>query len=416
MTRRKRSPIWVRLCILLLALAAAGFGIERMRRGRALPDLPTAAARRGEFLVLARTRGELIARRSIGLHAPRDVPDLQIVLLAPPGSEVQPGQVVVRFDPSRAQQQLRERGASLKQAQGSLDQALAQAKNTAEQDKLDLAQARYDVERARLEASKQAIVSAIQGAESRIDLGLAEEKLKVEQATVELHRKSDEAKVASLTRLRDQEQTEIDITRAQLEKMEVHSPIKGVVSFLSNYSQGWMNAQPFKVGDHVWPGAAIAEIPELDTLEMESRVDEVDRGAIGPGSTVLVHVDAYPETTFQAKLMMISPLTEESITDWPPTRSFKAYAKIDKPDPRLRPGMNAGADFVVTRIPDAISIPAKALFMHDGKPAVYVRTPKGFQPRELTVVARNPEEVAVSGIAAGAQVALQEPAKDGQRP
>src|SRR5581483_3642235 len=210
-------------------------------------------------------------------------PELQIISLAPPGSEVEPGQVVVRFDPSRAQQQLKERSASLQQAQGSLDQEVAQAKITAEQDKLDLAQARYDVERARLEASKQTIVSAIQGEESRIDLGLAEEKLKVEQATVELHRKSDEAKIASLTRLRDQEQREIDLTRDQLAKMEIRSPIKGVIAYMSNYSHGWQNAQPFKVGDHVWPGGLVGEIPEMAKLEMESRVDEVDRGRIGPG-------------------------------------------------------------------------------------------------------------------------------------
>jgi len=406
---------WIRAVVIVLLLAAAGFGIARMRRGHDIPDLPTALARRGEFLVLVRTRGELTALRSIELHAPKDVPDLQIVSLAPPGSEVQPGQVVVRFDPTRAQQQLKERGASLKQAQGTLDQAQAQAKITAEQDKLDLAQARYTVERARLEASKQTIVSAIQGEESRIDLGLAEEKLRVEQATVELHRKSDEAKIASLMRLRDQEQAEIDLTRAQLQQMEIRSPIRGVITYMPNYSQGWMNAQPFKAGDHVWPGGLVGEIPDLATLEMESRVDEVDRGTIGPGSTVLVHVDAYPETTFPAKLELISPLTEVSITDWPPTRSFKAYARLEKPDPRLRPAMNAGADFVVTRIPDAISIPAKALFLHNGNPAVWVRTPAGFQARQLKVVARNPEEIAVQGIAAGTRVALEAPPLPGGR-
>ena len=34
----------------------------------------------------------------------------------------------------------------------------------------------------------------------------------------------------------------------------------------------------------------------------------------------------------------------------------------------MRPGMNAGADLVQTKIPDAISIPAKALFTIAGKP------------------------------------------------
>ena len=35
--------------------------------------------------------------------------------------------------------------------------------------------------------------------------------------------------------------------------------------------------------------------------------------------------------------------------------------------------MNAGADLVQTKIPDAISVPAKAVFTVNGKPAVYVK-------------------------------------------
>jgi multidrug efflux pump subunit AcrA (membrane-fusion protein) len=124
-------------------------------------------------------------------------------------------------------------------------------------------------------------------------------------------------------------------------------------------------------------------------------------------------VDALPENTFPAKLDSVSPLTEQSFTDWPPTRSFKAYASVAQADPRLRPGMNAGADFVVTRIPDALSVPAKALFVRDGKPAVYVKTSGGFEPRMVDVEARNTDEVAVRGIDGGARVALEDPAKTG---
>ena len=52
-----------------------------------------------------------------------------------------------------------------------------------------MAAARYQVERARLEASKQAIVSVIQGEESKIDLSSAEEKLRQEER--ELRRITD---------------------------------------------------------------------------------------------------------------------------------------------------------------------------------------------------------------------------------
>lgn len=413
--RSSRFRIVTRAAILLLAITAVGFAIQQMRHKRATLDLPTAPARKGDFLVLVRTRGELGARRSQQLLAPANVSDLTIVWLAPPGSAVSTGQVVIRFDPSRLRQELKEKTAALQQAQASLDQAVAQARITAEQDKLDLSTAGYDMEKARLEASKKAIVSDIEGKESAIDFGMSEEKLKVERATVELHKKSDEAKVASLTRLRDQAQAEVDLTTKHLSQMEVKSPLDGVVNYMPNHSQGWMNAQPFKVGDHAWPGGVIAEIPDLTTIQLESRLDEVDRGKIAAGDTVMVRVDAFPEKVWTAKLQAISALTETSFSDWPPVSSFKAYAQIDMPDKALRPGMNASGDIVQTKIPDALSIPSKALFTRNGNPVVFVKSKTGYQAVRVRVLARNPDEVAIDGISPGVQVTLSEPEPEGKK-
>jgi len=178
---------WIGLVIVLLALAGAAAGIYRLRQVQAAGTLPTTPARQGDFSVIVRCRGELKAKRSVQITAPVNVPSLRIVWQAPAGSAVKEGDAVVRFDPSSTQQQLQEKEAALKQAQATLDQAVADARITAEQDQRDLSTSKYDVEKARLEASKAEIVSALQGEESRIDLGLAEQKLRVEEATVNLH-------------------------------------------------------------------------------------------------------------------------------------------------------------------------------------------------------------------------------------
>jgi HlyD family secretion protein len=412
MTRRGRVRLLIRLGIFLLVVAGSVFGLHELRRTRGVPDLPGSAARRGDFLVLVRCRGALSAQRSVQLNAPLDVPDLQIVWMVPSGSVVKPGDTVIKFDPSHSQQDLKEKTAALRQAQASLDQETAQARITADQDKLDLATAVYQVEKARLEASKKTIVSAIEGQESAIDLGMAEEKLKVQQAATSLHKSSEEAKIASLTRLRDEAQREVDLTTHRLTLMELKSPLNGVVSYLPNYTQGWQNAQNYKVGDHAFPGGTLAEIPDLSTLQVETKVDEIDRGRIKVGDTVQVHVDAFPEKTLPGKLASISPLTEESFEEWPPMHNFKAYALIETPDPRMRPGMNAGADVVEQRIPNAISIPSKALFTADAKPVVYVKMQGQYVAVPVLVTARNPDEVAVEGIAAGTMVALTDPTRE----
>jgi hypothetical protein len=169
-----------------------------------------------------------------------------------------------------------------------------------------------------------------------------------------------------------------------------------------------MKAKPFKVGDQAWPGATLAEIPDLKTLEMESKVEEIDRGRISVGNDVRIRMDALPELTIPAQLNELSSMTQVSF-DWPPAYTFRAYAKLADADGRLRPEMNGSMDVVIRRIANAISVPAKAVFTKNGKPIVYVQEAKGYAPRGVEVLARNPDEVAVSGLAAGTAVTLVEP-------
>ena len=393
----------------LLMLGAAGFGAWRYLTVQAKDDLPNAPVRRGEFSVIIRCRGELKARRSVQIIAPVNVPELRLVWLAPTGAAIKAGDPVVRFDPSSAQQQLKEKEAALKQAQAALDQAIAEAALATEQDRVETTQSKYQVERAKLEVSKQEIVSRLQGEEAQVDLGLAEKKSEVQDAKNNFNKVSNEAKVSSLKRLRDKAAAEVELTKSRLDRMQVTAPLTGVVVYLPNYSQGWMNAKPFKVGDQVWPGGVIAEIPDLSTLEMEGKVEEIDRGKIRVDQEVRIRVDALPESTFNARLTQISPLTEMGF-EWPPTRSFRGFAHIEKPDPRLRPGMNSRMDVILDKLPDALSVPAKAIFTRRGKPIVYVaQASGGYLAQEVEVLARNPDEIAIKGIVAGGKVALAEP-------
>jgi multidrug efflux pump subunit AcrA (membrane-fusion protein) len=413
--RKHRARGWITLGVIFLVAGLASVGTYRLKRVDASTTLPMAPARKGDFSVIVRCRGELKARVSKQVNAPVNVPDLRIVWQAPPSSPVKAGDVVIRFDPSSAKQQLQEKEAALRQAQATLDQEVAQARITSEQDKLDSATSRYQAEKARLEASKQEIVSALQGEENKIDLALAEEDMKVKAAATHLHAASDDAKTASLTRVRDQAQADVDLTKHRLSQMEIVAPLTGLIVYLPNYSQGWMNAKPFQVGDQVWPGASLAEIPDLNTLEMEGKIEEIDRGRISIGNPSRVRIDALPELTLPAKLASLSPLTEQTF-EWPPSSSFRGFSAIQKPDARLRPGMNGSMDLEIDKIPAAISVPSKALFTRAGKPVVFVNGKTGFRAVEVQILARNPDEIAIKGIDPGAMVALVDPEKRERQP
>ncbi len=412
-----RTGRWAARLAVAAALAGAVFGLYRVHQSSASASLPTAAARKGDFLALIRCRGSLSARHSVGIYTPA-VPNLRIAWIAPAGDTVKMGDTIVRFDSSTAQQQLAQKEAQLKQAQATLDQALAQSKVTIQQDLTDLADANFNVETATVNVELVLVQKGvIKGKEADIDKGVAEQKLKVQQATVELHRASERSRIASLTRQRDQAQTDVDLTKSRIAQMELKAPGDGILSLRVNCSgivTSTADCKPYKVGDNVSSGMVLGEIPDLSTLDMDVKLEESDRGRVSLNQDALIHVDAVPELTITGKVTDIARLAEIRMEP-PYTRSFSARAAIPHPDARLRPDMNGGMDIVVDRIPNAIGIPSKALFTRDGKPTVYLAEAGRYRPVEVRVLARNPDEVAIAGIEAGARVALVDVEKLGQK-
>ncbi len=403
-SKRRAVIAWLSALVALAGSGAFAFHIFRPAANATTSSLPLATARRGEFLVTVTCRGELVADNSVQIVAP-NVPNLTIVWMAPPNTGIKEGDPVIRFDASGAQRQLNEKEAALAQATASVDQANAEAKISAEQDNLEIASLKLAVELARIDASKAEIVSAIQAADNRITLSLTEEKARVKEAAARLNAASAKSKIASAESQRKKAQAEVDLVRERLTRTEIRAPGSGVITYLMNNSQGWMNAKPFKVGDNVWTGSSVAEIPNLESMRLKGKAEEIDRGRMRAGQDVRVILDPFPEKTFHGKLERVSPLTEQSF-EWPPTRSFRAFATLGEVDPRLRPQMNGRMDIVVDRLPEAVSVPSKAVFARDGKPVVLVPGPGGLKAVYIGILARNPDEVAVRGIEAGTQVAL----------
>lgn len=401
--RRHFGPL-----VLVAATLGAGAAVYRLRHTAAGANpVPVATARTGEFLEIVRCRGELTAARSVEIYAP-PVRNLRIVWRAPSGAAVKEGEPIVRFDSTGLEQELAQKEAALNEARGALELGKARARMSAQEDETDLEDLRYRVENARLEASKKEIVSRIDGEESRIDLSVADQMLKAQQAAGAQHAAAENSQIAVLTRQLEQAQADVKLKRDQLARLVIRAPHEGIVVFVPNNYQGPANTREFRVGDDVPPGANLAEIPDLSTLEMDGKVEESERNRVAAGDAADLHVDALPELALRSRIRWISPLPEFGV-ELPPARRFHAYAPIAPADGRLRPGMNGGMDVIVRRIPHAIHIPAKALFTHAGKPVVYVARGHGYQRVEVRVEARNPDDVAVSGISGGVLVALADP-------
>ena len=76
----------------------------------------------------------------------------------------------------------------------------------------------------------------------------------------------------------------------------------------------------------------------------------------------------------------------------------------------LRPGLLADVEIIVEKIPNALHVPAQAVFEKDGKPVVYVQTGKRFEERPVKLVKRSESiMVLAEGVKPGETVAMADP-------
>jgi multidrug efflux pump subunit AcrA (membrane-fusion protein) len=405
----RKAVIWG----VLLAIAAGGAWAAYRYTGKTVVEIPTAKVRKAEFVIAVRTRGEVRSNNSVVLAAPQ-VPDPQITKLAESGRPVKQGDVVVEFDQAQQEQYLLERSTSVRTVDSEIVQLKASHKITNEADSMSLMTSQYDVERAKLEASKSEVISEIEGAKARIDVGVSEGNLGQVKTTIKSHTISQEADVSRLQQKKDKTVRDMDRAKGYLSKMQIRAPISGIVNILPNFrASGSFGSTPppFKEGDRAWTGAAIAEIPDLSSMRIELKLDEVDRGKLQLGQQVRLRVDAIPEKELAAELDWISPIAQLMWKGMGMTeKTFPARATLKTLDDRLRPGMSSSADIIIERQESAIMIPARASFVVRGKPSVYIQRGAGYEIREIEVGKRNETDIVVlSGVKEGETVYLENP-------
>jgi len=402
-----------------LVIAGAGAYVAWRYAGTKEVVVATARVRRAEFIISILSRGEIRSTKSVILSAPQ-VPSPRIVKLAEAGKPVKKGDVVVEFDTAQQEQTYLERSTAVRTADSQIVETKASNRITDEMDAMNRMQAGYNVDRAKLDAGKAEILSEIEGAKNRIDVGVAEGDLSQVEAAAKAHKVAEKSDLLRLDESKDKAVRDVRSAKGYLANMVVRAPNDGIVNILPNFRAGGSFGSmppPFKEGDSAWTGAAIAEIPDLSSMRIELKLDEVERGKTQLGQKVRVHVDAIADQEFLAALDWISPIATLNFARLnSPEKIFPAYATLKNLDPRLRPGMSATAEIILERQPRALLIPVKASFSHDGKPAVWVQKALGFSLRPIQVGKRNDNDIVVrKGLKEGDVVTLENPYEAARR-
>ena len=160
-------------------------------------------------------------------------------------------------------------------------------------------------------------------------------------------------------------QQEITVALAQ---SELRSPFAGIVTRVDA-----------RVGE-----TAPINAPALSLigtgLRVESNIPEADIANVRNDQPATVTLDAYSsDVVFPARVRSVDPA--ERIIDGVAT--YRTLLEFSKLDDRIRPGMTANIDITIAVRDNAVAIPARAIYVHDG--AKFVKVIRRGQPLEVQV-------------------------------
>jgi RND family efflux transporter MFP subunit len=366
--------------------------------------------KRKEFVDYLEIKGEVKAERSVIITAPYAAGDLQILNVVANSAKVKKGDKLVEFDATTINSKLAQDKSALTSAEAEIHQARAAAKLKEEQDLTDVMKAKFETEKAKMDASKQEILSVIEGEQAKLKLADAEQKLKEAEAKLKADHASAGSDIVSRRQKYDQASYQVQLDEKSQALLTLRAPLDGVVA-LQNHWQPQGGSTPFKAGDRAWPGAGLLELPDATALKISARVEEAERGQLKVGQTAKVRFDALPDRSFEGKVLTISPTASLDFSGgWPIQRNFSVDLSLSEMDARLTPGMGAKVRVAVARVENGIVIPSNALFRKAGRTVVYEKHGSKFEERDVEVSRKSGDDVLIAkGLQPGAVLALKDP-------
>jgi HlyD family secretion protein len=394
--------------VVLAGLGGAGYYVVA-RRGPPKDTVATYTVAKTKFVRHVTAEGNLRAVKATSVAAPRGggFGPMKIAWLAPDGMPVKKNDVVVRFDPTDPEKRLRDGRSDLDSANAKLheEQIKSKAAVAGRETDADLAKDELDQTR-RFQSKDQQIFSRNQIIESEIDEHLANAKEDHAEKAKQIEKHLSHSNAAVIAVERNKAQLAIDHANKELADMQIVAPHDGILVLRRN----WRGQMP-KLGDQLWPGQQVAEIPLLDTMEAEVFVLEVDGSGLVEKQPAEVVVEARPDLAFAGKIKLVDKLAQPR-QNGSPVNYFAVVIALDKTDHAvMKPGQRVKATLILDQ-EDAIVVPRQAVFEKDAKTIVYRKTELGFDPVVVELGPATAGRVVIEqGLAVGDEIALRDPTR-----
>lgn len=242
------------------------------------------------------------------------------------------------------------------------------------------------------------------------DAKLADETTRLEAETdVRLAEAAEESAKIRMTKQRSRLQE----LQEDAAKLTVIAKKTGLVVYETR-RRAWHRPITVAVDEKIDPSQQLMIIPNMQTLQVETRVYEAVREQVTPGLPALVRLDARPGKILRGSVSKVAPLPD-SQNPWlsPGVKVYPTVVKFDNgPEvDDLKPGMSAEVEIILAELRDVLSVPIAAVFA-DGEETYCFRVDdEGNHHRTVVTLGRTSETRAqiLSGLSEDDTVLLAPP-------
>ncbi len=296
---------------------------------------------------VVRVTGEIESARS-AFFGPPAVPNIwqyTISFMAPEGRKVKAGMPILKFDPQELTTQLRDKSNALNEKQKQLEKQEIIAREVIAELKLKRQEAAADLDKARLKADIPVKLLASRDykenklilKQAELTLGLMKEGLQKEQRVQDTEINILKREIAVL-------KSEVAQFQGSVDSMTIKATGEGVVIYTVDRRNN-----KHEVGDNVWMGRRVMELPDLSQLQVHLEVPERESARIAVGQAVKFVVDAAPDEQFYGEIIELASVIRTKSRSQP-TRIFDATVSMKNPDLTImRPGMSVSAEIYLKK-------------------------------------------------------------------
>ena len=390
-----------------LAVVAAGgiLALSGTRKGEG-EAAGTVAVDRGEFRVSHFEAGEIRARKDEKILAPEVHGRLKITYLWPEGEKVEIGDLILAFDRSELEAEVKEEAGELEKARADRQKGLANQEQVLAELAVKIETADAALELARINLQRSEYATPIVREERKIELARAQRAVTEARENLEARRIVNRVERANLDLRVSHHEKRYDKARKDFDRLTVYARLPGIVVYETIRKRGTSRRGKVTEGDVVWGGTSLLSLPDLREMQVVSQIGEMDVTRVKPGQKALIRLEAFPGPVFHGKVTEVAPMAGE-VEDAPNVHVFEMVVDIEEQDDRLYPGMSAAVEIILQSIPDVVRVPLSAVRREQGRALVWRSGSGGFTPVEVAAGPFNGTEIVIeSGLEAGDVVAL----------